>query len=778
MSLRVLRILLGITVGCFVFATAYLSVLTFERQKSLQQVARYDVSWSVGQALVEYTRLEQRIASAAIEEGPPDEEEVQLRFDILYSRMELLKTGEAAAFIREEPRNGETIRKLGDALAGIEPLIAKLETPAAVIRMIEILEPLDSDLAALASRANRSSAMRVAEDQKELLRLHFIFSGLAAGLIVCGIALIALLALQNRLLRRAQSSLCGMAQDLKQASGTLEAQNRSFDAALSNMSQGLCMFDAAGHLTVCNHRFGELFFLPDASTQIGRTLAEFVFEMGEGRRLSGLKQVYSQQERLIREQRNGSFVLEQNDGRSISITHVALLDGGWLATYEDVTERQRAESQIAHMAHFDSLTDLANRALFHERLEQALGRGRQHGRSVAVLCLDLDRFKDVNDSLGHHTGDELLKAVAERLHRHVGDEDLLARIGGDEFAILVQITAPVRDCGELCTLLIEAISRPFVIDGQEIVVGLSIGIADSVTGASSPGELLKQADLALYKAKADGKGTFRFFEPEMDEQLKARRALEADLRKALANDEMDVFYQPLVNAEHCRIVGFEALMRWRHPECGMVSPAEFIPIAEDTGLIVPLGEWVLRRACTQATIWPSNILVAVNLSAVQLRSGTLVQTVTEVLESTGLPAVRLELEITESVLMEDDEGTLAALHELRALGVRIAMDDFGTGYSSLSYLRNFPFDRIKIDQSFVRDLATRFDSLAIIQLITGLATSLSMSTTAEGVETEEQFLHLRAAGCTEVQGYYFARPLPAADLVFELPRPDNGKAAA
>ncbi|MDB5526624.1 MAG: hypothetical protein JWM58_4387 [Rhizobium sp.] len=768
-SLRLLKLLLAITVACFVLATGYISYIIYDRQEALQQVSRYKVAWSVNQALVEYMRLEQRVAAFGLVDSTTDTDEVQLRFDILYSRMELLKTREITEFLRDDPASAKTIRELEAVLAVAEPLLQNIKRPGSVRGLIDVLSPLDSRLAALSSEANLTGTQRAAKDQAELLHLHLLFSALAAGLIICSIAFIGMLGWHNRLLGRTHRRLGELTSDLRQASGSLKVKNISLDAALTNMSQGLGMFDAEDRLVVCNQRFGQIFNLPQDSIQAGSPMAS-ILAVAEADEAPCFSEIYSQQQTLIQDSRGGNFLWESSDGRALSVSHAALSDGGWIATYEDVTERRRAEIQIAHMAHYDSLTELANRVLFRQRLEEVMSSSEREGLPLTVFCLDLDRFKEVNDSLGHHTGDELLKAVAARLRASINSTDLVARMGGDEFAILSSVPMGQSECGNFARQLIAEVDRPFVIDGREITVGLSIGIARATGGGEMPDQLLMQADLALYRAKSEGRGIFCFFEPAMDVQLQERKALEADLRKALANGEMDVFYQPLVNASRYEISGFEALLRWRHPVRGMIPPAEFIPIAEDTALIIGLGEWVLQQACTQAMNWPDDIVIAVNLSALQLRSGSLLQTVIDVLSSTELPPRRLELEITESVLMDESESTLATLHKLRSLGVRIALDDFGTGYSSLSYLRNFPFDKIKIDQSFVRDLDTRPDSMAIIRLITGLANSLSMTTTAEGVETEQQFRHLQGAGCTEVQGYYFARPKPASEIVMSLPQ--------
>jgi diguanylate cyclase (GGDEF)-like protein/PAS domain S-box-containing protein len=435
-----------------------------------------------------------------------------------------------------------------------------------------------------------------------------------------------------------------------------------------------------------------------------------------------------------------------------------------LVALVDVTERKRAEARIAYMAHHDALTDLPNRVLFNERLNELLARVRRERNSLAVHCLDLDHFKGVNDTLGHPIGDELLKTVAQRVSACLRDTDMVARLGGDEFAIIQFPLDDPNQASALAMTLIDVVSRPYEVHGHEFVVGASIGIAVAPGDGDAADALLRNADMALYRAKAEGRGTAHFFEAEMDRRIQARRMLELDIRKAFANGEFELFYQPLVNLQTNAVSGFEALLRWRHPERGMIAPIEFIPLAEEIGLIVPLGEWVLRNACMEAMRWPAPLKVAVNLSPAQFRNRGLVQAVLTALAYSRLPANRLELEITESVLLGETEANLAMLHQLRGIGVRISMDDFGTGYSSLSYLRSFPFDKIKIDRSFVKELAQRPDCVAIIRAVAGLGISLGIATTAEGVETPEQLERVRAEGCTEVQGYLFSPPRPAADL--------------
>jgi diguanylate cyclase (GGDEF)-like protein/PAS domain S-box-containing protein len=431
----------------------------------------------------------------------------------------------------------------------------------------------------------------------------------------------------------------------------------------------------------------------------------------------------------------------------------------------DITERKEAEARVAHMAHHDALTGLPNRVMMRIRMEEALTRLRRSGKSVATLCIDLDNFKSVNDALGHPCGDHLLQCVAQRLRAALRAEDTAARLGGDEFAVVQTDIQDPAEVSALARRLLEDLSEPYDIMGHQVLIGASIGIAMAPGDGIDADKLLKSADLALYRAKADGKGAFRFFESEMDARVQARRHLEMELRAAMLANKLEVNYQPLVNLESGQISGFEALVRWPHPERGFVPPAEFIPVAEETGLITALGAYVLRRACTDAVKWPNHVKLAVNLSALQFRTGNLFALVKQTLEETGLSPKRLELEITESLLLDKVDQVMATLHALRALGIHISMDDFGTGYSSLSYLRKFPFDKIKIDQSFVRNLADNADSQAIVRAILSLGSSLGITITAEGVETEAELDHLKLEGCNEGQGYLFSKARPQTEVL-------------
>ena len=552
----------------------------------------------------------------------------------------------------------------------------------------------------------------------------------------------------------------------KQQEEALRIRNLQFDSAINNMSHGLCFFDPAHRLIVCNDRYVEMYDLPRDRIGPGTSLAEIVdmrFEVGSFPAMSKEEYLHWRAKVAISAEPTDS-VVELRNGRTFKIRHRPMPDGGWVATHEDITEQRQSEVRIEYMAHHDSLTDLANRVLLNERLEQALGYRIHREEIVAVHHLDLDHFKAVNDTFGHLAGDKLLKIVAGRLRGLVRDTDTIARMGGDEFVI---VQGPIRDPAEATSLaqrIIALISEPYDIDGHQAIIGASIGIAVGPGDGLRPDKLLRNADLALYRAKGDGRGQFRFFEPAMDQQMQARRIMEQDLRKALAAGEFVLHYQPVVNLASNEISGFEALIRWNHPEKGMVAPATFIPLAEEIGFIVPIGEWVIRQACTTAAKWPGDLHVAVNISAVQFRSPGLMQVIVGALAASGLQPTRLEIEITEFVLLQNKETTLELLHQLRALGVRIAMDDFGTGYSSLTYLQCFPFDKIKIDRSFVKDITENTGSLNIVRAVAALANGMGMTATAEGVETSEQLDKITSEGCTEMQGYLFSKPLPAAEI--------------
>ena len=552
----------------------------------------------------------------------------------------------------------------------------------------------------------------------------------------------------------------------KEQEEKLRIRHLQFDTAINNMSQGLCFFDAAHRLIVCNDRYVDMYDLPRDRIGPGTPLTEIVdmrFEADSFPEMTREEYLNWRTTVAVSSEPTDSIV-ELKNGRTFKIRHRPMPDGGWVATHEDITEQRQSEVKIEYMAHHDALTDLANRVLLNERLEHALGRRIHREEMVAVHHLDLDQFKAVNDSFGHPAGDKLLKVVADRLRGLVRETDTIARMGGDEFVI---VQAPIKEPAEATSLaeqIIRLMSEPFDLDGHQAVIGASIGIAVGPGDGLRPDRLLRNADLALYRAKGDGRGTFCFFEPAMDLQMQTRRIMEQDLRRALPAGEFELYYQPVVNLASSDISGFEALIRWNHPRQGLVAPATFIPLAEEIGFIVQMGEWVIRQACATAAQWPENLHVAVNISAAQFRSPGLVQVIVGALAATGLHPTRLEIEITETVLLHNKEATLAALHQLRALGIRIAMDDFGTGYSSLTYLQCFPFDKIKIDRSFVKDITENTGSLNIVRAVAALAKGMGMTATAEGVETGEQLDKITSEGCTEMQGFLFSRPLPAQEI--------------
>jgi diguanylate cyclase (GGDEF)-like protein len=537
-----------------------------------------------------------------------------------------------------------------------------------------------------------------------------------------------------------------------------------FDTALNNMPHGLCMFRASGQLAVMNHRFGEMMNLPDDIVQRGVSVADIVeacVGAGSISAMSG-KIILSE----IQHSQAGNIVTADPDverGRSLSWTFQPMNGGGAVVLLEDITERRNAEARISHLARYDELTALPNRVNFRDEIERLLKIQRNAGQTSALLFVDLDQFKQVNDTLGHPCGDQLLCAVAARLRGMLRPEDFVARFGGDEFVVFQQNIQSDDDAASFARRVVDQLSERYQIDNHLVEIGASVGIAVTSPEISAD-TLIKNADMALYRAKADGRGTFCFFREELAQTVEARRVLELDLRKALANEEFELFFQPLVNLKSGKISTCEALLRWNHPVRGTVSPVDIIPIAEDMGLIVDLGRWILRKACMECKKWPDSVSVAVNFSPQQFHQRDVLSEVRYALEVSGLRANRLEIEITESSLLRNTQLTHDVLSQLRALGVRISLDDFGTGYSSLSYLHNFPLQKVKIDRSFLEGIDTD-RPLTLLRGVARLSADLGMSVVVEGIETNEQLELISADGTvTEAQGYLFSRPVPAVQV--------------
>ena len=634
---------LGIIICCFVVATAYIAYVIAERQTALQKFARYNDSWAVGQTLSEYMRLEHRLAAYALGMNDVDRDEVRLRLDIMIGRVELLKQGNLHAFVEQDPQRHELLVKLTNVLEMLDQRLDALDSEG-LKTTLQSMAALDASMTALASTAVEFDVGLIDAAQAELRQLHLIYTGLAGGLILCGVVLVVLLLRHNSLLDGAHRKMKDLTDNLREASGELKSQNY----------------------------------------------------------------------------------------------------------------------RLKHVAHHDALTGLPNRILFRQDLEARLKTAIAGGPTAVIFLLDLDGFKDVNDTLGHDVGDGLLQAVASRLTKLSREGDLVCRLGGDEFAILTEGLTE-KQAFDFARDVLDEISFPYHVSEREIKIGTCVGVAISNEELDAD-ELFKHADLALYEAKSFGSGHACVFQSQMQTRLTEKKSFEADLKQALRNGELEIFYQPQVNTITREICGYEALLRWFHPKRGQVPPSEFIPVAENIGLIHELGDWVLRTACMEAARWPRLLKVAVNLSPVQFRSRNLIQSVVKILTQSGLDPNRLELEITESVLLDKNEQTLETLTQLKAVGIQIAMDDFGTGYSSLGSLRSFPFDKIKIDRSFIRDVTTREDAFAIVELVTGVGRSLGMTTIAEGIETEEQFACVKQVGCEQVQGYLIGRPVPASQL--------------
>jgi diguanylate cyclase (GGDEF)-like protein len=561
--------------------------------------------------------------------------------------------------------------------------------------------------------------------------------------------------------RRAQAKL------VEEKAAELGVMNKRFSTALSNMAQGLCMFDGERRLTVWNDRYVELLSMPSRLLKVGTPLEDILTDRAsrDMRKKPDDPEVRARVAELMTLPPDASRIDQLLDGKFVMLTRQPMEGGGWVTLIEDITERRRAEAEIVHLARHDVLTGLANRAEFNNRLDEASKRLKRNGGNLTVMMIDLDRFKAVNDTHGHLAGDQLLSEVARRLQSTVRETDVLARLGGDEFAVIQEAGADQREGAVALALrIIEAISAPFCLNGHEAQVGTSIGIAMAPENGVEPGELLKRADLALYNVKSRGRNDFCLFRDEMLEIVNTQQSAERELREAIAQGQFELHYQPVVDIKARQLIGVETLVRWRHPVKGMIAPDNFIPLAESTGLIGPLGEWILEKACADAANWPAHVKVAVNISAIQFKKGNLFEVILATLVKTGLQPERLELEITETSLLDNQEAHLTTIRQLKNLGLSIALDDFGTGFSSINYLTIFPFDKIKIDKSFTKGVLSRGDCKAVVASSLALAKGLGIVTTVEGVETEEQLDYMRLAGVELAQGYLFGKPVPIAEF--------------
>lgn len=779
------RVVLLTVLAGFALAASYTLYVSIQQGQTVERLATYDDAFDAAQGTIELMRLQNAVAGYALNLPGSSANLVEIRFWIVENRASVLSRASFTGFIAGHPEIAGVVKQLKDQLEEVRRLVPHLREPGVAKEAILALEALDAPMTQLTSITSELVGDQFRSDQERLQTLHLTFSGLMFALIAVGVSLLVLLLRDNRLVSDANENLRFLADNLRAKRAELKAanetvaaanlelrvqndelrsrdealriQNNRFDAALNNMSHGLAMVDWDRRLIVANDRFRAMFNIPLESRIEGRKIGD-VFEELASRTLWPFDIIIRLKElsEASVAHRHGQFLVESSD-RALQVNHVAMSDGGWVAIYDDITERRKIEAHTDFLAHHDALTQLPNRLMLARCLDQAL-RARKRDGFFALLLLDVDHFKYVNDTLGHLAGDNLLVEVASRLRRCIGDGDMVARLGGDEFAILYRNPTSREDVRQLAERIVSSLGERYEIEGRHLLVSVSLGIAIFDSASQDTEKLLRNADIALYRAKSEGRATWRFFEPAMESEVLYRAALAADIREANGRGELDLVFQPIYDIATSKIAQFEALLRWNHPFLGAISPAQFIPIAEETRLIIPIGEMVLRRACETAVTWPDHIRLAVNLSPVQLDDLGFVQVVRTILTETGLAPTRLEFEITEGALLGEKASVRQNLEALRALGVTLALDDFGTGYASLSYLKRFPFDKIKIDRSFVSGLDAESESRVIVEAVISLATRLGLVTTAEGIERSSQWDLLAAAGCHFAQGYYLGRP--------------------
>lgn len=786
-SVRTIRIALAVLMAALLSAGIYISGLVLERQSALERLSRYNVAFSAGQGANEFLRFRNALYDLARSDTPDKEQQARLRFEILMNRLSLFNAGEFKEFIAADPEQNLPLNKIEQTLTEVDQLI---DQPQGIRRALSLTNSLESLFVGLASEANAYGGKLVTRDQQDLFRLHWQFTTVAISLAACGFVLFLINGWQNRLLISTQSSLASSNEDLQRTSAQLAAavaetrnanaklvdQNELFETALDNMSHGLCMFNSDGNVIVTNRRMAQIFDLPLGAIKPGTTLAELEHLLVEQKICSpsGAASLLKMSPGAAKSMARHTAEQTLADGRRVLASHQPMESGGWTATFEDITERYKAQAQISHMARHDALTDLPNRTLLRERLEQSLAQDRSSATFTAVMCIDLDNFKKINDTYGHPFGDLLLREASERLRASCRNTDTISRVGGDEFIIVYGGVADVSQTSAVARRMLQALSEPYRIEGREVVSDASIGIATSCETAGTVDDLLRYADLALYAAKNAGRGTFVHYTAEMGTQIERKAVIESKLRSIDLSEKFELAYQPITDLATGKVVCVEALMRWNpQEEENIASPQEIIRIAEETGAIVELGAWGLREACRLATELPKEIDVAVNLSAVQFNRTDIVKTISDILRETGLSPQRLNLEITETLLLEDNTKIMADLKIIKDLGASLSLDDFGTGYSSLNYLRKFAVDKIKIDRIFIKEIGRNRNHDAIVAAIVNLASSLGMTTIAEGVETMDQLQILRAAGCGEIQGFLISPPLFKNELfsyLASLPR--------
>ncbi len=737
---------------------------------------------------------------------------IQNAFDELTSNINALRRGTLSRYFASNANLKARVDAI-EELAGKIDTVLILKDDAYLEHIDPLADNLKAELMALATLSHDRASQNTDAIYFDSEKLRNTFGTFVLTLFTLGIVLLFKLQRQNQHMNASKTELTVLAANLATAKAQVEqahaevtrsnenlkrrnqilqlhdieiqTQNHRFDAALNNITQGLLMVDGAQRLIICNQRFREIFALTEAQTLtgevVGKAAASFT-EIFAAEQLAletheepgDFAKLIARQAEVARAACDTTLSFETETGKIVAISQKPIPGGGWVATYEDVTQRRRTEEHIRHLAHHDPLTNLPNRTQLRNRMESELEKARKQKSDLTLFYMDLDHFKSVNDTFGHSVGDLLLTQVSARLQKIFGAGNAVFRIGGDEFAGMYFGKTTKAHLSHLCQTIIATMRETFFIETHQLRIGICIGLARVNAQNVEFDTLISNADLALFQAKKSGRNAFRFFETAMKQEIENRRSLEFDIEKGIREGQFHLHYQPIVDAQTLEIVCFEALLRWDHPQKGAVPPAHFIPIAEESGLIVPLGEWALRQACKDASAWPTQTRVAVNLSSVQFKSGQISRTVFSALAAARLAPNRLELEITESILLQDSEETLETLHQLRSFDIRISMDDFGTGYSSLSYLRSFPFDKIKIDRSFVTEVGERDDCRAILRTIVELGKSMKMVTTAEGVETKEQFETIKAMGCNQIQGFYFGRSVPNIDV--EIMLRENSKA--